>query len=595
MKNLKDKLSKFISPNSKQLSEISIKSKFFNASLMLEGIKQTLGLGICALLITLIFSCGEPILAILQLQKYHRSEVNLLNFSISTFIIWVIVPIVMVTYLFRFMNKRSASDFYHSIPLNRTCVYVSYSMSVIFWEISSIVSSTIISYILYQIAPEYYITSSDIAAQTILACLIASFLSTSITLLAKGLSGTEFSNIVITVLIMFIPRILITSLCEAVIRSIAYIAPTSSMSFANPTLNILLVPIYPVQSYKTFAEILINPSTIIYSVILAVVYYILGLLAHKHRKSESAGKSSAYSGVQIVVRSVLGFIPLFTVCCQFIVEGYEIFNYFGGTTYVVVMSVISIFLYFLYELVTTKNGKKLLKAIPMYIIVILLCLLFTGSGILLRNAIIDDVPELSEIESVSFPSMAIGYGNGYYNSFSSQDYEFKDKDLIALFQNALVDNISHIKSSLSPCSSNYKTYTVIFHTTSGKDIERMVYVEDIPENDITPYFIKETDFIENITALPPRETVEYVYFSNYEPQDIDNAVLNDALDMYWEEYQTLTYEQKFKVFTHNFESDEVNGYFEVSGEIDHQEYELELLLFTDLFPKTSEIIYKNQN
>lgn len=569
------------------LKNLMPKNKIFSAALMFEGIKQTKALGICALIMTLLVSCGRPFLHIIQNEKLY-SAISLEDFAMAIFILWVIFPIFLVMSLFRFMNRRDASDFYHAIPLNRTCVYTSYSASVAFWAIVSVVFSSIISYILYQIVGNPYVyIPSDFIGKTILAVLIAAFLSISVTLLAKGLSGTEFANIIITGLIMFAPRILIKFFAETAVSS-AYIIPASTIKFANPTWNILLIP-FSNHDYGTFSEVITRPSTLIYSLILAIVYYILGLIAHKFRKSETAGASASYRGVQIVVRSIIGLMPLIPLCISIVTRKFSV-----TTGYFLIMVTASLFLYFLYELVTTKSGKKLIVAIPMYLIVVGLSCAFVFGSVILRNSMLNDVPAISEIESVSISSY-IGYST--YNNSQSQNHKFRDTDMIKVFQNAFAENVDYIEKNNSIdyiYKNSYEHHVIVFHTTSGKDIERTIYIDKSEMDIVLSCISKDKDYLKKITALP--KDIQGIGFSSY-IDSIKEGSFDDfeAWHIYEQEYSALTDEQKLKVLRYDLENKIEIGTFYIYAYINNDTLNLRLPLTQEWFPKTYEFLIEKSS
>ena len=126
------------------------RNKFFSPALMLEGIKQTRVVGICFAVISVLASCGYPLLRLISyasmdydtLKAQPYFTVDIATFSMPIFLMQYIMPIVMIFLLFNFMNIRKASDFYHSIPLSKTCVYLTYTVTALIWSIVTVVVST---------------------------------------------------------------------------------------------------------------------------------------------------------------------------------------------------------------------------------------------------------------------------------------------------------------------------------------------------------------------------------------------------------------------------------------------------------------------
>ena len=188
------------------------RNKFFSPALMLEGIKQTRVVGICFAIISVLASCGYPLLRLISyasmdydtLKAQPYFTIDIATFSMPIFLIQYIMPIVMIFLLFNFMNIRKASDFYHSIPLSKTCVYLTYTVTALIWSIVTVVVSTLLSFTIYALSLKTVI-NIEFIWPTIISSVILAMLVASIALLAKGLSGTIFTNIIITLIIMFLP------------------------------------------------------------------------------------------------------------------------------------------------------------------------------------------------------------------------------------------------------------------------------------------------------------------------------------------------------------------------------------------------------
>lgn len=582
----------------KEVSQIkALNGKFFSLSLMWEGIKQTKTLGICFVIFTVLASCCIPFLKIINFASMSAEfasqqpieDVSLLKFSFPILTFWIIFPIILVIALFKFMNDRASSDFYHSISLGRTCIYISYSVSVFLWGVAAILISTVLSYVFYLIAPHYIMIPVSFMGVTILASIIAMFLSMSATLLAKGLSGTGFSNVVIAILIMYAPRIIILIFAQSVINAVQ-VATITSIGFVNPTLNILLTPIFATE---TGNNPITEPSTLWYSLILGIVYYILGLIAHKFRKSETAGKSSSYKGVQHVVRSAFGFVPLLVICyalaTRWKLSSAEWVMYIG----------ISVIMYLLYELATTRNWKKLLISIPLYLIVLVFSVIFVWGSLTISNSIIDDIPEVSDIESVSITNLDdynIISRESYY-SVKYADYKFTDEELIKILQESLVDNVNSVKRDgrLDYYNGNFEIYTVIFHTKSNRDLDRKIvvntekYFNDSDIGGVAEYICEDEKYSEIFTQLPSNNEIMSMSFSS-EYISIEQ-IAAEKVDMIWNtftaEFADMSKEEKISLLFGDYYQDGNDiGVLSVSGYVEDDYFNSRFNINSSLTPKT---------
>ena len=321
------------------------------------------------------------------------------------------------------------------------------------------------------------------------------------------------------------------------------------MSLTDIYNNIIFAPFIYNNSFliEKTAPIL-NASTQWYSLILAIIYFVIGFFIHKFRKSESAGKSAAYKGVQPVVRILIGSIPLllisFNLAC-----GLKVYTEFW-----LIGILVSLLAYFLYELITTKSAKKLLISIPFYLIAILANAIFIIACVSERNFILNDIPEPSEISSVSISYnndyLNVVYINDNYYKYKTENIKYDDKGLIDHLQSSLVETVEKVKEDdfSKFYSENYIYYDVIFHCSSGRDIKRRVYVNinklGGSENlSLDSYIHKNKEYENAIYSLPTDKELKSI---NIDTSNIDFSKdeLNELWKIYKEEFNSASNEDK---------------------------------------------------
>ncbi|MGN1457921.1 MAG: hypothetical protein ACI4XP_08215, partial [Acutalibacteraceae bacterium] len=215
-------------------------NKLFSLALMREGIKQTMGVGITLLIVSMFVSGYLPFVIMFKDNGYHTT-VQFGSFFAPVFLMGYILPMIFIFTLFGFMNKRNSSDFYHSVPLSRSCVYITYTVTAMLWCTFITTVSTLFSYIMYFVNPKITISPLFIG-MTIGTTFVLMLLIAAIALVAKGLSGTAFSNIVIMFLLMFLPRVIIALLTSA-IQLAAPVVQIGSIPLADVGWNIIFLPL----------------------------------------------------------------------------------------------------------------------------------------------------------------------------------------------------------------------------------------------------------------------------------------------------------------------------------------------------------------
>lgn len=556
------------------------RSKFFSLSLMREGIKQTMGVGICLLLVSMFVSGYSPFVRMFTGNWYGGYTVIFGMFFSPMFFMGYIMPMIFVFALFGFMNKRNSSDFYHSVPLNRTCVYITYAATAMLWCIFITTVSTLFSYSLYMMNTDLTI-SSEFIGTTIGTTFVLMLLIASIALVAKGLSGTTFSNIAIMFLLMLLPRIILELFISA-IQTATPVVYASSLPIADFSWNIIFLPLsFSSANPDTWS---VSASTIWYSVILAILYLVAGLFIHRARKSETAETSSSFKWVQHIVRSLIGIIPTILII-------YPLAERTGNipTSTFIIAIVVSLLAYFFYELATTRSTKKLLYAIPLYLIVVAFDCAFVFGSYAISNSIVSYVPDKSEVKSVSVSDgwQNYAYSSTYlyntsegipYSSYLLGDCEYQDEEIIDILCSSLADDVKYIqngtfneyryygysKSGNNPNRYGVETYNVTFHLKDGNDVKRIVYLlnmdyyfdgDDGNQSNRLDQLIKDSNTYKNArTKLPDDNEIVTISiggdFSNA-VKEIPQSELEELWKIYKEEYNSLSTDDKVKITVDN--------------------------------------------
>ena len=584
------------------------KSKFFSFALMREGIKQTMGVGITLLIVSMFVSGYLPF--VMMFQGYSGFAVEFANFFAPVFLMGYILPMIFIFSLFGFMNKRNSSDFYHSVPLNRSCVYITYTVTAMLWCTFITTVSTLFSYIMYFVNPQITISPLFIG-MTIGTTLVLMFLVASIALVAKGLSGTVFSNIAIMFLLMFLPRIIISLLTSA-IQLAAPVVQIGSIPLADIGCNIIFMPIsWGIEGAYSWK---ISPITIWYSLILAAVYLVGGFFIHKVRKSETAETGSSFKWVQHVVRSLIGIVPAFLIIYPLAARMEEL-----SLSQIIIGIVVSLLAYFLYELATTRSAKKLLFAIPLYLVIVVFGFAFVLGSHAISNSIVSYVPTSSEVKSVSVEYDYINYDDYDkpkdaipYSAYSLAKCEYEDKEMIDILCSSLADDVKYIQEgtfnkyryegySSSPKNTRYgvESYAVTFHCKDGNDVQRTVYILNMdyyftepngPQSNQIEKLIKNSDNYKNAkTKLPDDDEINTIALSSYFNDAIGRDFPEDerkALwDIYKEEYNALSTDDKSELNLDYYNNYDVLG-IGIYGYVGTNTFYSRYCMTADKTPKT---------
>ena len=444
--------------------------RYFSFPLFIDGFRQLKLFGIFSTVIIGLASVFVPLSTMLDerdstyLPTISGADINVL-LLLCTF---VMAP-VFVLYLFSFLNKRNTSDFYHSIPVSRTCIYISYMASVIAWITVIIVINFVLSYVLF-----FTLTSSTMYHRTIITYVlnvwIGSLYSAVTVSLAMCISGTALTNIVVSGIILFFPRlyILVLSYC---ICDMPFMSYEHFIPILTPSYNIVFGSIASIFEFGTGNPFYMLSSSI-YTFCLAIVYFFLAVYLFSKRKSESAGCAAPSKRLQNVYRILIGFIicliPIGLISSMIITHSYD-FNS-EDILMLVFCYVIAVLVYFAYEVITTKKLRNVPKTLPGLGILVLLnifSLCFIRGGVTIAKSFTPTADEIDYIYILdeSFVDF-YGYGETEYYSYIQSKVKIEEPEVKEVFAKMLKELSS---------ASQYNTYNTTTYTIKIKAGSKTCY------------------------------------------------------------------------------------------------------------------------
>ena len=459
--------------------------KIFHKNLYKEKCKQLRLIGFIAVgllsLIAILLRIGVVISITNSTSIYtERYNVDIMGDHIYLYLIFtVIVPLLALT-CFHFLTQRNSSDFYHSLPHTRTCVYVCSLAAIVTWTTLIVWVPTLISGLFYTILSQFFVVDIWLLLRFALFIYIASLLVIAGIALACSMTGTLFTNIIVTGMILFLPRIFIYALTTM-------ITGTSSILVDNHLFPLLDVQYNIIFGLTTLGHTStsLNLGGLLYSLILTIVYLFLGLLLFKRRKSEAANQAAVSRRVQTIIRLVLGLtvslIPISVIFNRavepeaFSLSELPVMIYTISILYLLVCGVM-----LLYEVISTKKLKNIIKALPsigILAVINVLIILFTIGIYHRANSFSPDVDEIDYVvieDSYlgSYDEQTKNYLDVLLNSI-----EYTDKDILTLVSDTLKENIKTASSSRYGYSENEFRIVVGIHSGLTTKYRRLTFPE----------------------------------------------------------------------------------------------------------------------
>ena len=223
-----------------------MKKKNFDAGLYREGLRQLRVLGITMLAIFVLASVLVPLSDAVSLSAYPEWSpsytVHYSSYLSQNPLILLSFPVaapLLTLALFGFLNKRNACDLYHAIPQTRNALFFSFFAAIVTWLVILIAVPALVSEAVCLLFPKYLEIYPLSALQICTQALIASIGVAAAVLLAMSMTGTIFTNLVVALLIIFLPRVLIYVVSSSLDSALPYVASLGEPALLDSRINLI--------------------------------------------------------------------------------------------------------------------------------------------------------------------------------------------------------------------------------------------------------------------------------------------------------------------------------------------------------------------
>lgn len=412
-----------------------MKKKIYNPKLYLEGLDQLKLMGFILTLFTMLVTAIPPVAQIIDNLQYKSYTIGYSREVIDT--VFAIAPAVMVfmylgsyifsSFIFSFGNKRKASDFYDSLQNTRLCTYVSFGLAALTWIAFIILVNNLEGIVLYNIAGDITFTAWEFI-RTVIYELLVAFGVAGATFVAMALTGTAFSNFMVMAIVLLLPRFCITFFQVIILEEARTIAPSSLMGLWDPAHNLITGIFTSLIGYDV-EYLMSNTWGYFYTLVLDCVYFALAGLFFTIRKSETAEKSAPNRLMQHVIRCGLSlpFGLFFGWGVYYVVTD----GYWDEVIIPLLLFALVAFIYFVYEAITTKSFKRLGKAVPLFIALIVVSVGTMFSAVIASHVMDHRVPKADKISAVTVAQQDYNHSSGgNYIEHAESKIKYNDKTLI---------------------------------------------------------------------------------------------------------------------------------------------------------------------
>ena len=477
------------------------KNSFKSGSgIYLESLRQLRTFGIVILCISLFVTLANGVSKLsFSLMSDNFGTLIDVNAACGAiyFVCYLAAP-VMTFSIFGWMNSRKSSDFYHALPYKRESIFLNMVAAVFTWCAGLILINFAVGTCFYALFPNIFITDYHDAFSTLLAVMSIVLLVISSVSLAMSITGTRLTNIIVSLLIMFVPRGIISLMVDTVYSRSAAFVEYFIPFLLRGECNLL----YSMSGFSLFNKF--SMLSVLYTFLLALIYGAAALVLFKKRNSEMAHTSAPGRIVQAIYRIVFTYFLTLLLISESFTYGFDIIDFAIGLGFIVIA-------YFLFELITTKKWKNLLRAIPGLFIVAAMCVVSYFTIDITANRMMAFSPEASEIEYVKLIS-------DRYNLYSSYilDDEIDFYDYAMSLSSGVEIRDDEVKRIASTGLKNtldekyYNGTSVIFKIKcGGKEYARRVYISENAYQNLYQALSDHEDYKKGFVTLPEMKGIYY--------------------------------------------------------------------------------------
>lgn len=518
-----------------------MKHKIFNRRLYLEGLRQLRTIGLLGLVIQLGFAIFIPLCNYMEEKEFIEQmrqfstgyigssydHIQLISAGSShiyvLLYIFLFVPIMALS-LFRFLNSRESSDFYHSIPQSRICLFFSYTTALYTWVITTLTVTCLSSMITYKLCEKYIQISYEYIPPFFLNLFVIAALLIGILLLAQTLCGNMMSVAVVSLIILATPRLMLMIYAALMNDSLSYLTE-DILGIFQMNNNLLYALFDFINGENTLLTTTLH-FPMFYTLTLALILHALAVLGFHKRRSEAAESAMNSRFLQLCFRSIfVMIICLLPISYLYYLAAAEIFEGGAGINtsmsvtifYLVIMYLIALLGLFVYELLTSKNVTSALKALKSFplilvcnaiLLVFLLCSRLHYENLTLNKDSIHSIVLQDVLRDTDYYSE-----NDYFNN-RLKTCKIKNKEFI----NFLCDSFQKYKEDYQKrkrlddsvvYEETVYTYTiqVDFKGSSGHSLYFGFTEEDYQR--LKEYLYQSEALVEVFTELPADSKVNY--------------------------------------------------------------------------------------
>ncbi|MDR0813073.1 MAG: hypothetical protein LBO63_03595 [Oscillospiraceae bacterium] len=441
---------------------------FFSKGIYFEGLRQgkVVGFiyaGIMALL-SIVIVFGSAVVQVLSEDLMLTSLSPEDGLGIVTYMSFFLIIPALMFLLFHFLSTRKGSDHFYSLPVTRSAILVSYTLSAFTWVVIGLLVFLlpILAINIFAVGSVYLAGWLALMASVIVACM----LTAAAMLIAVSVASNLFGQVAVTLLVLFLPRVLITFGYFLAAGYTEILFPLyNSSGFLNPSTNILTGIVFAPFGLGVFT-IMPRLSSVLYTIGLSAVYFAIALVLFRRRPSEAAEEPASSGLAQNIISALVAFVVALIPIVLLIELATEKRNHgsydVGFIIAIAALYGLSLIVFFAYRAISAKSLSAVRRPWSGLAIFLALNIAFLGIWSLAVSATYGFNPTAQSITYFKADigrtvNQAFGIQSNQYAEYLLSQYEIEDEVIDEQIVTALRRNVQDSKEGTiyeNPQNSN---------------------------------------------------------------------------------------------------------------------------------------------
>ena len=515
-------------------------------------------------------------------DRYSTHELDPQTFIPLCASLILLAPIA-VWFAFSFLNKRHESDFYHSIPHKRSSVYISTMAAVLTLCIGVILLSALINSVLAIFAPHFVLSAGTIW-QTIFTYASVTVQFIGIMIVAMTLTGSSVMGAFLAIVIAIgIP--VINTLSYEYLMEICPIIPEQNTVFQYLWLEKCLPYqiIINLTSAGTPWQWNVHFSSIapqLISLLSGLVMIALGGLVFCLRPSQTAGQTAIGKRTRHAI--CIGITVPFML-----ILAWAIINMQGDAFEIIILMLVSLMVFFLAELITSRSLRDGARAMALVVIPIAVAAAIAGALEITGSVVNATAPSCDELQYVRINKHSALVDNEFFVGFSDLDVDVERSPEIGEIIAQAMESSAHRKNPSNYMSAGQWASGVKLTLKSGRAVWRDIFFTDKQTKALGELLVASDDYYEAITGIPDRSETRQISIGGKR-----YTTLDAVYDVFIKEYDSLSREEKLKVCA-PISSDSSGIVVSIFGYESNRSKSI--IVPQDIMPLTALVAFQNQS